>query len=115
MADRRVRKAASLAIDRKALSEAETLGASRPNGSIVLKSMEFALPIEPDPYDPKQAKKLLAEAGYPNGFDAGELHPWPPYNSTGEAVGGYLGAVGIKARLRTRSAPLFTRRSASRR
>src|SRR5688572_21519206 len=35
--DPRVRKAASLAIDRKGLSEAETLGASKPNGSIVLK------------------------------------------------------------------------------
>src|SRR4029079_13945642 len=82
--DPRVRKAASLAIDRKSLSEAETLGASKPNGSIVLKSMEDALPIEPDPYDPKQAKKLLAEAGYPNGFDAGELYPWPAYFSTRE-------------------------------
>ena len=69
-ADQRVRKAASLAIDRKALSEADTLGASKPNGNVVLKSMEFALPIEPDPYDPARAKKLLAEAGYPNGFDA---------------------------------------------
>src|SRR5229473_3091050 len=39
-ADQRVRKAASLAIDRKGLSEAETLGASHPTGGIVLKSME---------------------------------------------------------------------------
>jgi peptide/nickel transport system substrate-binding protein len=99
--DQRVRKAASLAIDRKALSEAETLGASPPNGNLVLKSMEYALEIEADPYDPEQAKKLLAEAGYPNGFDAGELHPWPPYFSTGEAIGSYLAAVGIRTRLRT--------------
>ena len=34
-ADQRVRKAASLAIDRKALSQAATLGASPPNGNIV--------------------------------------------------------------------------------
>ncbi len=106
-ADERVRKAASLAIDRKALSEAETLGASKPNGSIVLRSMEYALPIDPDPYDPAKAKKLLAEAGYPNGFDAGELHPWPPYFSTGEAIGAYLGAIGIRTRLRTQERAAF--------
>ena len=73
-ADPRVRKAASLAIDRQALSDADTLGASKPNGNIVLKRFEYALPIEPDPYDPAQAKKLLAEAGYPNGFDARRPH-----------------------------------------
>jgi peptide/nickel transport system substrate-binding protein len=99
-ADQRVRKAASLAIDRKALSEAETLGASKPTGGIVLKSMEYALPLEPDPYDPAQAKKLLAEAGYPNGFDGGDLTPIPPYSAPGEIVANYLGAIGIRMKLR---------------
>jgi peptide/nickel transport system substrate-binding protein len=100
-ADQRVRKAASLAIDRQALSDADTLGASKPNGNVVLKRFEYALPIAPDPYDPVQAKKLLAEAGYPNGFDAGDLIPVPPYFATGEAITGYLGAVGIKTKMRT--------------
>ncbi len=105
--DRRVRQAASYAIDRRALSEAETLGASTPTGNIVPRSFEFALSVEPDPYDPAKAKKLLAEAGYLNGFDAGDLHAYPPYFSTTEAVGGYLGAVGIKTRVRTMERAAF--------
>ena len=64
-----MRLAANYAIDRRSLNEAENLGASRLNGSIVPKSFEFALPIEPYPYDPAKAKQLLAEAGYPNGFE----------------------------------------------
>src|SRR5262247_2269694 len=72
-ADKRVRLAANYAIDRKALSEAETLGASRPAGSLIPRTFEFALPLEPYPYDPAKARQLLAEAGYPKGFDAGEL------------------------------------------
>ena len=106
-ADQRVRKAASLAIDRQALSDADTLGASKPNGNIVLKRFEYALPIEADPYDPAQAKKLLAEAGYPNGFDAGDLIPVPPYFASGEAIVGYLGAIGIKTNLRTMERAAF--------
>jgi len=105
--DRRVRLAASYAIDRRALNDAENLGASRLNGSIVPRSFEFALPLEPHPYDPAKARQLLTEAGYPNGFDAGELHPWPPYFSMGEAIGGYLGAVGIKVKLRTMERAAF--------
>jgi peptide/nickel transport system substrate-binding protein len=105
--DRRVRLAASHALDRQALSEAETLGASRPNGSLIPRKFEFALPLDPHPYDPAKAKQLLAEAGYPNGFDAGDLYPWPPYTSMGEAVGGYLGAVGIKVRIRTMERAAF--------
>ena len=105
--DRRVRLAASHAIDRQALSEAETLGASRVTGNMIPAKFEYALPLEPYPYNPARAKQLLAEAGYPNGFDAGELYPWPPYASMGEAVGGYLGAVGIKVRMRNMERAAF--------
>jgi len=111
--DRRVRLAASHAIDRQALSEAETLGASRVTGNLIPAKFEFALPLEAHPYNPARAKQLLAEAGYPNGFDAGELYPWPPYSSMGEAVGGYLGAIGIKVRLRTMERAAFYQALAS--
>jgi len=106
-ADHRVRLAASHAIDRKAINEAENLGASRLTGNVVPRPFEFAIPIEPHAYDPARARKLLAEAGYPNGFDAGDLHPWPPYFSMGEAVAANLAAVGIRTRVRTMERAAF--------
>ena len=99
-ADRRVRLAANYAIDRQALSDAETLGASKPAGNHVPPTFEFALKLEPVSVRPARAKKLLAEAGYPNGFDAGELHQLPPYFSLGEAIVGYFQAVGIRTKMR---------------
>jgi peptide/nickel transport system substrate-binding protein len=99
--DPRVRQAARHAIDRNAINQAETLGFSLPTGSIIPRSFEFAVAFEPPPYDPGKAKKLLAEAGYPSGFDAGDFYPFPPYDSMGEALAGYLQAVGIRTKLRT--------------
>jgi peptide/nickel transport system substrate-binding protein len=105
--DARVRQAASLAIDRAAVNQAETLGLSRPTGSIIPRNFEFALPLEPPPYDPKRARQLLAEAGHPNGFDAGDFYPFPPYNAMGEAIAGYLQAVGIRTRIKTMERAAF--------
>jgi peptide/nickel transport system substrate-binding protein len=105
--DKRVRQAASLALDRRTLNEAETLGASRLTGGFVPRNLEFALALEPDPYDPAKARALLAEAGYPNGFDAGDLQPFPPYFTMAEAVGGYLQAVGIRTKIRTMERAAF--------
>ena len=99
--DRRVRQAASLAIDRNAINQAEMLGLGKAVGAFVPPEFDFALKMDPAPFDPKRAKRLLVEAGYPNGFDAGELTPLPPYTSLGEAVGGYLQAIGIKTTVRT--------------
>jgi peptide/nickel transport system substrate-binding protein len=62
--------------------------------------MEYALQVEPVPHDPQKAKQLLAEAGYPHGFEAGELVPIPPFFVVAEAVVNDLNAVGIRVKLR---------------
>jgi len=67
--DPRVRKAISLAIDRKALSERVLMGLGYPTLNIAFDSGEGYLPeLDEVPFDPEQAKGLLAEAGYPEGF-----------------------------------------------
>src|SRR5262245_53555310 len=105
--DPRVRLAASVAIDRKAINEVEMLGLGRTTGSFVPPEFEFALKIDPPAYDPKRAKQLLTEAGFPNGFDAGDLTPLPPYTSLGEAVANYLQVIGIRARVRSMERAAF--------
>jgi peptide/nickel transport system substrate-binding protein len=105
--DLRVRQAAGYALDRAALSQAETLGLSRPTGGLIPRVLDFSRAYDPPVHDPARARRLLAEAGYPNGFDAGDLTPFPPYFSLAEAVGSYLQAVGIRTRLRTMERAAF--------
>ena len=67
--DWKVRKALSLAIDRKAIAERVMEGTAIPAGQLSPEFIFGSNPnLKPDPYDPEQAKKLLAEAGYPDGF-----------------------------------------------
>jgi len=99
-ADKRVRMAANHAIDRNAINQAETLGFSRITASIIPHSFEFAWQPPLWSYDPAKAKKLLAEAGYPNGFNAGEYSVDSAYTSVVEAIVNYFSAVGITAKVR---------------
>ncbi len=99
-ADRRVRLAANHAIDRQAINQAEYLGLSKVTGSIIPVAFEFAWPAPLYPYDPQKAKRLLAEAGYPNGFDAGQISADLVYAPIAELVGNSLQAVGIRVKLR---------------
>jgi peptide/nickel transport system substrate-binding protein len=98
--DKRLREAANLALDRQRINEAACLGFCPPAGVIVPRVMDFALQVEPPPYDPVKAKQLLAEAGYPNGIDAGEFAAIPGFPTVAEAVVNDLNAVGIRVRLR---------------
>jgi peptide/nickel transport system substrate-binding protein len=98
--DRRVRLAATHAVDRQAINQAESLGFSKITGSIIPTSFEFYWQPPAYPFDPGRARQLLAEAGYPGGFDGGDL--WCDSSVCGyaEAALNYLQAVGIRTRLR---------------
>ena len=98
--DKRLRLAANLALDRQRINEAACLGFCPPAGVIVPRVMDYALQIEPPAYDLAKAKKLLAEAGYPKGFDAGEFAAIPGFPTVAEAVVNDLNAAGIRVRLR---------------
>jgi peptide/nickel transport system substrate-binding protein len=95
-----VRLAANLAIDRQAINQAETLGLSKLTASIIPQRFEFYWPAPLYAFDPARAKQLLAEAGYPNGFDAGPMAAEMTFASIAEAAAGYLGQVGIRATIR---------------
>jgi peptide/nickel transport system substrate-binding protein len=98
--DERVRRAASLAIDRKTMNEALRLGFSHLTGSIFPENFgHYWQPPAPE-YDPGKAKQLLADAGYPNGFDAGDYYCDASIADIGEAVVNDLQEAGIRARLR---------------
>jgi peptide/nickel transport system substrate-binding protein len=98
--DRRVRLAANLAVDRKSINQAITLGHSRITYSMIPSTFDFYWQPPPYPFDQAQAKKLMAEAGYPNGFDAGDYYLDVSYANVQEIVASYLQQIGIKTRLK---------------
>ncbi len=98
--DRRVRLAANLAVDRHAINEAVSLGFSKITFSIIPSTFDFYWQPPAYPYDPGRARQLLAEAGYPNGFDGGEYFSDLVTTNSGEIVVNYLKTVGIGLKLR---------------
>jgi glutathione transport system substrate-binding protein len=99
--DPKVREAIAYAINKEALAKVAFNGYATPADGVVPDAVEYSVKLGPWPYDVAKAKKLLAEAGYPHGF---ETELWSAYNySTAQKVSEFLQQqlqqVGIKAKI----------------
>jgi len=95
--DARVRKAAVLGVDRESIAKNLMHGAGEPWKSFLPPyCLGFDPSIKPDPYDPKRARELMAEAGYADGFDT-TFFIFPEYQFM-EAFVSYWAEVGIRAK-----------------
>jgi peptide/nickel transport system substrate-binding protein len=103
--DVRVRRALSLAIDRQTLTERLMEGAAAPASQLLADGFFGVSPrLRPDRYDPEAARKLLAEAGYPNGFALTIAGPNNRYLNDAkvvQAIAPMLVRVGIEAKVAT--------------
>jgi glutathione transport system substrate-binding protein len=97
----KVRQAIAYAINKQALAKVAFNGYAVPADGVVPDAVEYSVKLGPWPYDLAKAKKLMAEAGYPNGF---ETELWSAYNhSTAQKVSQFLqqqlAQIGIKAKI----------------
>jgi peptide/nickel transport system substrate-binding protein len=109
--DKRVREAISLAIDRDAMNQAECAGLGRVDGNWINDDVEYALDWPKWPRDVAKAKKLMADAGYPDGFTYDWLTPAPPYYSRGERIIAQLqSTLGIRGKMQTLERAVYQKR-----
>lgn len=101
--DRRVRLAMAYAIDRQTMLKTVLMGIPNFWPFLAPGELGYDPNLKHYPYDPKKAKELLAEAGYPKGFDLkfywAITGRWPMARETAEAIASYFHAVGIRTKL----------------
>jgi peptide/nickel transport system substrate-binding protein len=114
--DVRVRRALSLAINRDGIKDRVMDGFAAPTGQLMPTGASgFEPAIKPDPYDPEAAKKLLAEAGFPNGFGITLHGPNNRYVNDAkilEALAQMWTRVGVKTQVEAMPAATFFGRAA---
>jgi dipeptide transport system substrate-binding protein len=106
--DVRVRKAIAMAINKKGIIDAVYLDTGVAAKNPIPPSMwSYNDSVKDDPYDPAAAKKLLAEAGYPNGLET-DLWAMPvqrPYNPNAKRIAELMQAdlakIGVKAEIKS--------------
>lgn len=102
--DVRVRQALNYAVDKEAIVKSLYQGRALVSAGIVPPLATGYFPVQGYPYDPEKAKKLLAEAGYPNGFKAKLWSPqgrYPKDFEMAQAIQQQLKKVGVDCTLDT--------------
>ena len=109
--DLRVREALDLAIDRKALAEVAMEGMGKPVNQMVTPSIfGYNKALSERKYDPAAARKLLADAGYPNGFKmqfSFTQDRLPGDRQVGTSIAQMWAAIGIDAQANAQPAAVF--------
>jgi peptide/nickel transport system substrate-binding protein len=109
--DVRVREAIDMAIDRKALAEIAMEGLGKPANQMVTPSIfGFNKALPERKYDVAAAKKLMADAGYPNGFKisfAFTQDRLPGDRQVGTTIAQMLAAIGIEVQANAQPAAVF--------
>jgi peptide/nickel transport system substrate-binding protein len=119
----RVRRAISLALNRREIIDATSDGVGQVNGAVPVALKDWALPVDQlgegaryYKHDPAEARRLLAEAGYPRGFAT--IMDFNNYGQTFmedaiQAILKDLKAVGIDARLNVKEYGAYIATSAT--
>lgn len=113
--DLRVRRALSMAINRDAIVSRVMEGLAIPTGQFLAPgSFTYVPDLKPMKYDPAEAKKLLAEAGFPHGFRATLTGPNDRYVNDGkiiQAVGQMWSRIGVQTTVNAMTWPTYIGRA----
>jgi peptide/nickel transport system substrate-binding protein len=100
--DRRVRQALNMAIDRPAIIKNLFAGRARLLNGAAGPAVTNGFDPGPYPYDPARAKALLAEAGFPNGFELTfwqSIGRWSQAEEIAQVLAGYWEKIGVRTKL----------------